>query len=529
MAVDLQFDDYKIKQQVSRILETQSFKSSNILSRFLYYIVSETLEGKGGSLKEYVIATNVLNRNYDFDPQLDAIVRIHARRLRNLLDEYYNGEGLHDPIRISIPKGRYVPVFDKNKAKESHQKKAGNEIRYSILSEPVIAVIPDTTVKTNERTEVVCEVFCRDLSVELSRFNEIIVVSNYSIGVALDDYKNLDIIANRLGIDYIIGISCYSEEENIKVTVEVNSVLKKQLIWAESFNFDHNKSNRIKHYASAIKKILGMVGGFFGLVYRDSLALRIPEDFDHMYAVYWHNHYHKHFSYEAFQQSLKAVNIGLKQNPENSLLTSFKAQLYLDLNAMGVQGDVDYFSEGQKLTFKALDLDQNNQHAWMMLAWTNLLEHNKKEFIRSAEKCISINPNNVMYTGSIGFGYECAGVYEKGLEIMSESIRMNPYYFWNMNLGFCYYFLSHKEFDEAFIWAEKINREGLVWDPLLRASCLGHIGRKKEASRAIQELLEISPNFPERARKIVGVFLLDPDLQETIIQGLIRAGISLLD
>ncbi|MGD9329021.1 MAG: hypothetical protein PVH48_08665, partial [Cyclobacteriaceae bacterium] len=326
---------------------------------------------------------------------------------------------------------------------------------------------------------------------------------------------------------YIIAVSCYYNEEDIKITVEVNSVLKKQLIWAESFNFDHNKGSRVKNYAAAIKKILGMIGGFFGLVYRDSLAQRIPEDFDHMYAVYWHNHYHKHFSYEAFQQSLKAVNIGLEKNPENSLLTSFKAQLFLDLNAMGIQGEIDYFSEGQRLTFRALDLDQNNQHAWMMLAWTNLLGKNKKEFIRSSEKCISINPNNVMYTGSIGFGYECAGEYEKGLEIMSESIKLNPYYFWNMNLGFCFYYLSHKEFEEAFIWAEKINRHGLVWDPLLRATCLGHLVRTSEASKAIEELLKITPDFPERAREIVGVFLLDQDLQDTIIEGLISAGISI--
>ena len=529
MAVDIHFDDSKIKQQVSRILETQSFKSSSILSRFLYYIVSETLEGKEGSLKEYVIATNVLNRNTDFDPQLDAIVRIHARRLRNLLDEYYKGEGLNDPIKISIPKGRYVPVFERNEAIKPRQKKFGREIGQLILSEPVIAVIPDMNSKKNERSEVICEVFCRDLSVELSKFNEIIVVSNYSISIAIDSLKNLDALTNKLGIDYIIAVSCYSDEENIKVTVEVNSILKKQLIWAKSFDFDHNSGNRIRNYGSAIKEILGMVGGFFGLVYRDSLALRIPEDFDHMYAVYWHNHYHKHFSYEAFQQSLKAVNIGLKQNPENSLLTSFKAQLYLDLNAMDIQGDIDYLAEGQKLTFRALDLDQNNQHAWMMLAWLNLLEHDKREFIRSAEKCLSINPNNVMYTGSIGFGYECAGEYEKGLEIMSESIKLNPYYFWNMNLGFCFYYLAHEEFEEAFIWAEKINRDGLLWDPLLRASCLGHLGRISEASRAIEELLKISPNFPERARKIVGVFLLDQDLQETIREGLIHAGMSLSD
>jgi hypothetical protein len=47
---------------------------------------------------------------------LDAIVRIHAGRLRRALKEYYYDAGKNDPIVIEIPKGSYIPVFQpKNK------------------------------------------------------------------------------------------------------------------------------------------------------------------------------------------------------------------------------------------------------------------------------------------------------------------------------------------------------------------------------------------------------------------------------
>src|SRR5690606_5332233 len=47
----------------------------------------------------------------DFDPQADPIVRVQARRLRALLDQFYEGDGASEPIRIDLPVGRYVPEF----------------------------------------------------------------------------------------------------------------------------------------------------------------------------------------------------------------------------------------------------------------------------------------------------------------------------------------------------------------------------------------------------------------------------------
>ena len=81
------------------------------LGRFLDYIVTRTLDGDGGSIKAYSIAVDVFGRAPDFDPQADPIVRVQARRLRSLLDEYYRGPGAGEMIRITLPVGRYVPEF----------------------------------------------------------------------------------------------------------------------------------------------------------------------------------------------------------------------------------------------------------------------------------------------------------------------------------------------------------------------------------------------------------------------------------
>ncbi|UYO01066.1 MAG: hypothetical protein KIT02_07650 [Devosia sp.] len=81
------------------------------LARFLDYIVERKLNGDAQAIKAYSIAVDVLGRPLDFDPQTDPIVRVQARRLRQLIEQYYAGPGLSDPVRISLPTGRYVPEF----------------------------------------------------------------------------------------------------------------------------------------------------------------------------------------------------------------------------------------------------------------------------------------------------------------------------------------------------------------------------------------------------------------------------------
>jgi hypothetical protein len=64
-------------------------------------------------LKEYQIGTEVLGRPADFDPQTDSSVRMQVGRLRTKLVEYYNSAGVHDPILVDIPKGRYSLSFER--------------------------------------------------------------------------------------------------------------------------------------------------------------------------------------------------------------------------------------------------------------------------------------------------------------------------------------------------------------------------------------------------------------------------------
>ncbi len=100
-----------VREQLRRVLASELFSSAGRHSRLLRYLVERTLAGAGDQLKEYVLATEVFDRSDSYDPRLDSIVRVEARRLRSRLEDYYRGPGASDPIVITIPRGSYVPTF----------------------------------------------------------------------------------------------------------------------------------------------------------------------------------------------------------------------------------------------------------------------------------------------------------------------------------------------------------------------------------------------------------------------------------
>jgi TolB-like protein len=100
-----------VREQLERVLASDLFSGARRHSRLLRYLVERTLAGQSDQLKEYVLGTEVFDRSDSYDPRIDSIVRVEARRLRSRLEDYYSGAGAGDPIVITVPRGSYIPTF----------------------------------------------------------------------------------------------------------------------------------------------------------------------------------------------------------------------------------------------------------------------------------------------------------------------------------------------------------------------------------------------------------------------------------
>jgi TolB-like protein len=112
----LQVTDYRVGEavrQVERILASPSFARVPFKSKsrcFLIWVVAKTLLGQSDEIKESTVAVSVFHDDpADFDPAIDAKVRVAGKALRKRMTEYYRDFGENDSIEIVIPRYTFVP------------------------------------------------------------------------------------------------------------------------------------------------------------------------------------------------------------------------------------------------------------------------------------------------------------------------------------------------------------------------------------------------------------------------------------
>ena len=64
------------RAELASVLRSPLFKRSPKISRLLSYLCDKHFRGETGQITEYAIAVEVLERDADFNPQVDAVVRV---------------------------------------------------------------------------------------------------------------------------------------------------------------------------------------------------------------------------------------------------------------------------------------------------------------------------------------------------------------------------------------------------------------------------------------------------------------------
>ena len=127
-----------------RVVAGAHFARSPLLSKFLLFVVAETLEGREGEITEQQIGVQVFDRLPGYRTAEDNIVRNYARQLRKRLAEHFAAEGSLEPLRIEIPVGGYVPVFVQVSESGIPQESEGFPTPVSIETQSVLAPPDDS-------------------------------------------------------------------------------------------------------------------------------------------------------------------------------------------------------------------------------------------------------------------------------------------------------------------------------------------------------------------------------------------------
>jgi TolB-like protein len=234
MGINIKFSAEEITQQTNRILDYPMFRNSPVLSRFLDFIIGETVHKRALQIKEYSIAINVLNRSNNFNPTGDSIVRIHAGRLRRALNDYYLTKGIYDPIIISIPKGCYVPEFIESGTATPTSKR--QPVHHEPGNKPLVAIFPFRTTSLREEIHEFMLVLKELLSAELLSIYDLSVIGYYSDEMNARIKDNVLEAGKAAHADYIITGSVTPIGDRIRILLNLLNTQTGEVMLCKSFD-----------------------------------------------------------------------------------------------------------------------------------------------------------------------------------------------------------------------------------------------------------------------------------------------------
>jgi TolB-like protein len=236
--------EQEIRDQLSRILESPLFIQSDRLGRFLRFTVETTLAGKAGSVKEYLIGTEVYERKPSYHPGEDSIVRSEARRLRRKLKEYYESDGQDDPVFIYYRPGSYVPVFS---LREVFSERRG--IR--------IAVLPFMDTSGSILSGECAQFITDELIHELVRTEGLHVTT--AVGPPVAQALDIPSLARKLDVQVLFEGTVREDNNQLRVSVRVVNAYGFHIL-SERFETESDTQGVLKFSEKIVSELIGRVG-----------------------------------------------------------------------------------------------------------------------------------------------------------------------------------------------------------------------------------------------------------------------------
>ena len=215
-----------IRRQLEKIAAHGLFARSERMVRFLRLAVERTLEGKADELKEYLIGVEVFDRPSSYDPRVDPIVRVEARRLRSKLKAYYAGDGNNDPVRIEFRTGSYAPQI----------RMLGDG---SVASRPdihTIAVLPFANLSASTENDYFSDGLTEELIHALTRLRGMRVVAWNSAARLRGVEQDMQEVRRQLQVANVLTGSVRIAGPSLRVRAQLIDIATGVYLWSETFD-----------------------------------------------------------------------------------------------------------------------------------------------------------------------------------------------------------------------------------------------------------------------------------------------------
>jgi adenylate cyclase len=557
----------EIRAQVERIVASPEFPKIGRGTVFLKYVIDEALEGRSSRIKGYSVAVEVFKRSEGFT-QDDPVVRIEAGRLRRSLERYYLVAGEHDPIRITIPKGGYVPRFDWMRVQEEevaadaplaqslpsratltrfsrgrlavasgifvllllgaafafreYQHVATNLVDNTVPEGPTLAVAPFTDMGEGADAKLYAEGLTEDLLTALPRFKELKVFGRET-SRRLSPGANAADVGHETGARYLLGGGVRIDKDKIRVTARLSETATSKILWSATYDEDLGTRSLFAIQTDVANKVATAVAQPYGIISQAVTADAPPDDLDAYGCTIRFYQYLSEVDLQKHGEVRACLLDAVTRYPTYGTAWAMLSIVYLDEERFGFNhrgdGAQGPLQDALEAARKGIQVDPENSRALQALMMSLFFNQQIADGIRIGEQALIANPNDTQLMSEFGTRLAMSGQWERGGRLLREALARNPgaagYY--HAVLGLSAYMQA--DYQDAVFEIEQADLQKQPLFHIVAAVIYAQVGRKEDAKREGDIFVKMRPNFLPNIRAELTLRNVQPSDQTKLIEG----------
>lgn len=490
---------HEIRRELERVVASRLFANSARLIRFLHFTVDAVLNGRAHFLKEQTIGTQVYDRPHSYDPRVDSVVRVEARRLRMKLRQYYATVGESSELKIEYPIGSYAPVFllngteDREKQRQVNTKGARDLTLYGDGDGLLLVVCPFEDLSGTETGGNFSKALTDELIYQLS------MSPGFRVSLRSSGHEQTEALSVKSGFEnaptaHVLMRGTVRRNEGMhRVTVELYDSTG-FVVWADRLDArDDTIPNAQDQVASAIVARCRldytplrsmMVSPGLTAVRSLGVVARARRHIDEQDPV-------------AIAASLRLLGANVEKNPSDTGLLSAIADGHVELFLHGVLSHEVAYDVAKPAVSRVLALDEMSAagncaaaavHGWLRWNWPRAAVH-----VRSAQE--SGDSIRSSYLSATLLSYE--GRFDEAISQLNYAAGLDPFARSTLTAIARTLFLA-RQYDsliEKFAGLNDASHLGVI-----RYLGLAYVvtGAREEAGRLIDALPPLRPSMAHR-------------------------------
>lgn len=393
---------------------------------------------------------------------------------------------------------------------------------------PSVAVLPFTNLSGDPEQTYFSDGITEDIITLLSRNRSLVLIARNSSFAFRTESVDVRRIGRALGADYLVEGSVQRIGANVRVSAQLSETVAGRQLWGE--RYDRGLQDIFAVQDDITSMIAARVEPEVGLAEQQRAARKPRQTFEA-----WD---YFHLGTRAFYRASEAGNReaqelfrrAIELDPELAQAYGFLSYaIVLSMIYFDVEPDAARLDEAIAIARKAVELDDRDAMVRFMYGRALLARGLYADAIGELEEALEMNPSLAVVHCGMGDSLAYEGRMAEALPYFQAAISLSPHD--PLRWAFLSYrALAHlfaRQFEQAALWAHKATRvpHCHYWGFAHRVVALGHLGRDADIRGAVDELLQVRPDFSQAVARQRLFYVKNSDHVATYIEGLRRAGV----